>query len=109
MTELGDILIKIGEEFKEEIWAKSDKYCLIDIGKAFEAFGIKDGDKYEGVKAVVPLKKGQKDSIAILVNGKDLSDYAHLESGIAVPEWVAEEAGLTYKKYEPKERMTLYM
>ena len=120
MTELGDVLIKIGEEFKDEIWAKSGTYCLIDVGKAFEVFGKKkNADKYKGVNIVVPLNEGplnvvplKKDSergVPLIVNGKNFSDYCQLESGIAVPEWLAEESALTYKPYKPKDSMTLYM
>jgi len=109
MTDLGDVLTKIGEEFKDEIWAKSGTYCLIDVGKAFEVLGKENADNYKGVNAVVPLKKSPEKGIPFLVNGKDLSDYCQLESGIAVPEWMAEESGLTHKPYKPKDSMVLYM
>jgi len=108
MNALADVLTRIGDELKEDIWTKSDTYCLIDIGTAFEHYEIEGGEKYEDVKVVVPLKKASG-GVNFMVNGNDLSDYSQLKSGIAVPEWVAEESDLSYKPYQPKSRMTLNM
>jgi len=106
MENLEKVLKKMGEELKDEIWAKSSTYCLIDIAKAYEIFDIEGGEQYKDVNAVVPLKKTLK-GLSVIVSGKSFEDYAQLKSGIAVPEWVAEEAKMKYKKYKPKDEMTL--
>lgn len=101
---LADVLNKISAEFEGEIVHDSDKYILINIGKVAESFGQSElKGRYDKVAAVVPLEI--ESGISAIINGKDLCDYAQLNSGIAVPAYVAEEAGLPSKQYQPKDIM----
>jgi len=106
--ELAKILEKIGNGFKKEILPESKIYCIIDIGQAAENFGKPElKEEYKDINAVIPLKKAKGDW-GFEVDGTGLSDYAQLESGIAVPKYIAEKSGLPNKKYQPKEKMFLY-
>ena len=104
---LADVLNGIVAEFDGEILATANTYSLVDIGKASEVLGHPElKDRYDDVNAVIPLRR-TRGGLNFEVNGKDLSDYAQLNSGIAVPAYVAEEAGLPSKQYQPKDRMVL--
>ena len=104
---LSDVLNKIGEEFKEEIQPTARTYCLVDIGEAAEALGHPElKERYDDVKAVVPLRR-VSGGLNFEVDGNGLADYVQLESGIAVPRYVAEEAGLQNSQYQPKSSMIL--
>ncbi|MEA3515248.1 MAG: hypothetical protein U9R34_07240 [Nanoarchaeota archaeon] len=101
---LADVLNKISAEFEGEILPDSDKYILINIGKVAESLGQSElKGRYDDVAAVVPLEI--ESGISAIINGKDLCAYAQLDSGIAVPAYVAEEAGLPSKQYQPKDIM----
>ena len=103
---LADVLNSIAAEFEGEILPDSERYILIDIGKVAESFGQSElKDRYDKVAAIVPLEI--EGGVGAIVNGKDLCDYAQLNSGIAVPAYVAEEAGLPSKQYQPKDIMYL--
>ena len=107
MTILTDILEEVADQFKDRIWAKSSSYCLVDLGEIYKQKGIMDDyESFRDVKAVVPIK-GSLDGLNFQVDGSVFADYSQLESGLAVPEWVAEQSGLTHKPYEPKKLMIL--
>jgi len=106
-TDLGDVLNKIGESFKQEIANESKVYLEVDIGKQAEKFGYSDmKEKYHGVSAVVPLKQALP-GMKVMIDGRTFIRYAQFESGIAVPEYVAREAGLRYQTYQPNDSMIL--
>jgi hypothetical protein len=104
-NDLGKILTKIGEEFKEQISEDSIFYLEVDIGKQAEELGYSEmTEKYHDVYAVVPLKQAVK-GLKVLIDGRTYVNYAQLESGIAIPGYVAKEAGLPYKTYQPNDSM----
>ena len=41
----------------------------------------------------------------VRIDGRTYVNYAQLESGVAVPGYVAKEAGLPYKNFEPNDSM----
>jgi hypothetical protein len=106
-NELGDVLNKIGEKYKQEIATASKFYLEVDIGKQAEKFGYSAmKDKYLDVSAVVPLKQAAP-GMKVMIDGRTFINYAQFESGIAVPEYVAREAGLSYQAYRPDDSMIL--
>lgn len=105
--DLGDILIRIGESFKEDIANGSKNYLEVDIGKQAEKFGYPDiKEQYHDVSAVVPLKQSVP-GMKVMIDGRTFSNYAQFDSGIAVPEFVARESGLRYQTYQPEDSMVL--
>ena len=106
-NQLDEILTNIGEGYKEDISSKSRFYVEVDIGEKAEELGYSDlKEAYHDVKAIVPLKKPAK-GMTVRVDGRTFVDYAHLESGIAIPGYVAKEASLPYKTYEANDSMIL--
>jgi hypothetical protein len=106
-NDLGDILNKIGEKYKHEIANESRFYLEVDIGKQAEKFGYSAmKEKYHDVSAVVPLKQAIP-GMKVMIDGRTFINYAQFESGIAVPEYVAREAGLRYQAYQPNDSMIL--
>ena len=109
-NDIGAILTKVGEELKEQIDPKSDWYGTVDLGRvATDIVGAELGAKYEGVHAVVPLKKPES---GITVSwggfpGENFAGYIQLESGVAVPSEVAHDSGLPGTGYQPPETMYL--
>jgi hypothetical protein len=102
---LGEVLIKIGEEYRDDISAGSRFYLEVDIGKRGQELGYSDiKEKYHDVSAVVPLKEAVP-GMKVRIDGRTYVRYAQLESGIAVPGYVAKEAELPYKTWAPHDSM----
>jgi len=102
---LGTVLTKIGEEYRGEISHGARNYLEVDIGKQGAELGCPDvKDKYHAVFAVVPLKEPAK-GMKVRIDGRTYVNYAQLKSGVAVPEYVAKQAGLAYKTFEPNDSM----
>lgn len=110
-TFLAEVLNALADAFKEELWPKSNVYCLVDIGEVWVGYGGKETEAglFHDIKAVVPLKRVSDGGMQIQVNGKELSTYSMLESGIAVPEWVAQQSGLPHQPYQPHDSMLLVL
>jgi len=105
--ELGEVLKKTGEEYQGKISDKSRLYLEVDIGNQGKKMGYdRVKEKYEGVKAIVPLKTPEA-GMRVRVDGRTFVYHAQLESGIAVPGYVAKEAGLAHKVYVPNDSMIL--
>ena len=104
-NDLAEVLKKIGEEFKEEISDESN-FCLeVDIGKQAEKLGYSDiKEKYHDVRAFVPLKQPVS-GMKVRMDGRTFVNYAQSESGVVIPAYIAKEAGLSYKTYEPNDSM----
>lgn len=104
--ELGDLLNKIGEGFKEEIYRDSDTYALVDIGEAAKSVGLTNLiEKYSDIKAIIPLRKEL--GVQFQVDGSRIINHVILDSGIIVNKFVADEAGISGSPYYPHKKMYL--
>ena len=103
--ELNTVLNTIGEEYKEKIQKGSRHYLEVSIGKHAEKIGhIELKKKYENTFAIVPLKTPQK-GMKVRIDGRTFVDYAEHTSGIAVPGYLARDAGRSFKAFIPNDSM----
>lgn len=106
-NKLNSVLTVIGEEYKGRIARDSNNYLEVDIGKQAKKLGFEDLTRqYSRVGAVVPLKQPEP-GMKVMIDGRTFVNYAQLDSGVAMPEYVAKEAQMAYKKYVAKESMVL--
>jgi hypothetical protein len=99
------VLTRIGMDFKERISIGSRFYLEVDIGKQAEIMGCAEiKERYHDVCAIVPLKYPAK-GMKVRVDGRSFVNYAQFESGIVVPNYVADDAGLSYKIFVPNDSM----
>ena len=104
-NKLSEVLDKIGNDFQEQISDESKFILEVDIGRRAGELGyLGVQEAYRNVNAVVPLKEALT-GMKVLVDGRTFVNYARLESGIAVPDYVAKAAGLPHKTYEPNDSM----
>lgn len=101
------LLESISREF-EGVAAKGARhYVQVDIGERATKMGYPDLEKkYKLASAIVPLKNPLS-GMKVRIDGRTFVRYAEFESGIAVPGYVAEDAGLPYKTYVPNDSMVL--
>lgn len=104
---LGQILKEIGEAYREQIQDGARNYLEVDIGQQAQRLGFaEEKDKYHDVHAVVPIKKAVA-GMKVRIDGRTFVNYAKLDSGVAVPEYVAKETGLPYQTYQANDSMIL--
>ena len=104
-NQINDVLEIIGEEFRDQIQKGSRHYLEVSIGERAEQLGhagIKE--KYGKTYAIVPLKEPRK-GMKARIDGRTFVGYVEFASGIAVPGYLAREAGQSYKTFVPNDSM----
>jgi len=105
VKKLADVLIKIGDQFRDQISTGSQFYLEVDIGKQAATYGHSElEEKYNDIYAIVPLKRPVR-GMKVRVDGRTFVNYAQFESGVVVPNYVARDAGLSYKTFLPNDSM----
>jgi hypothetical protein len=100
---LAEVLMKIAEEYRDEISVGSGTFLELDIGEEAAKLGYSNiAEAYRGIAAAVPLKR-PLNGMKVMMDGRTFVDYAQLETGIIIPRYVAEEAALPNKHYEAPE------
>jgi hypothetical protein len=104
---LGTLLARIGEQYQNDIAPGSRFYCEIDIGRLAESLGCDElKGRYRNVYAIIPLKR-PKAGMTVRIDGRTFINYAQYDSGVAVPGYVAKEAGLPFKPFVAQDSMIL--
>ena len=104
-NELGDVLDSIGEEFKHDIMKGARHYREVNVGEQAAKLGFfRLKNRYKDTFAIIPLKIPQK-GMKVRIDGRTFTDYAEYASGIAVPKYLAREAGRSYKTFIPNDSM----
>lgn len=102
---LNDILDTIEQEFQFKIKKGSRHYIEVSIGKQAQALGYDDlEEKYRNTYAIVPLKFPQS-GMKVRIDGRTFVNYAEYGSGVAVPGYLAREAGHSFKNFVPNDSM----
>ena len=102
---LAEVVTRIGEDFKDKILTDSRFYLEINIGEQAARYGHSElGKKYHDKYAIVPLKHPVS-GMKVRIDGRTFVNYAQFESGVVVPNFVAREAGLSYKTFIPHDSM----
>ena len=102
---LNEVLDIIGEEFKGKIQKGSRHYLEVSVGSHAEKLGHEDlKEKYKNTYAIIPLKAPQK-GMKVRIDGRTFVNYAEHASGIAVPGYLARDAGRSFKAFIPNDSM----
>ena len=106
-TNLDTVIEAIGREHQEHIDGRGRHYMEVSIGEAAGKMGFADlKQKYKDALAVVPLK-APAPGMKVRIDGRTFINYAQFESGVAVPGYVARDAGLAHAAYTPHDSMVL--
>ena len=104
-AKLNAVLDHIGDEYKGKIQKGSRHYLEVSIGKQAQKLGHTElTEKYNNTYAIVPLKAPQK-GMKVRIDGRTFVNYAEHASGIAVPGYLAREAGRSFKAFTPNDSM----
>jgi hypothetical protein len=104
-AKLSKVLDLIADEYKGKIHKGSRHYLEVSIGEQAERLGHTDLEKkYKNTYAIVPLKAPQN-GMKVRIDGRTFINYAEHASGIAVPGYLAREAGRPFKAFVPNDSM----
>jgi hypothetical protein len=104
---LDAVLKKISDQFRDSISIGSRFYLEVNIGREGEKSGYADiRDRFANAWAIVPLK-GSVPGMKVRIDGRTFVNYAQIESGVAIPGYVAKECGLPQTAFVPNDSMIL--
>jgi hypothetical protein len=103
--DLAEVVNGIGDDFRDIILTGSRFYLEVNIGEQAEKFGHSElGEKYHDKYAIVPLKH-PVNGMKVRIDGRTFVNYAQFESGVVVPNFIAKDAGISYKAFIPHDSM----
>ena len=103
--QLADVLIKIGDEFSDQISMDSRFYLEVNFGKQAEKYGhFELTGKYHDINAIVPLRRPVR-GMKVRVDGRTFVNYVQFDSGIVVPHYIARQVDLPHRTYTAKDSM----
>jgi hypothetical protein len=104
---LDAVLTAIANSYKDQILDNSRFYIEVNIGKQADRLGYTDVKAaYFDAYAIVPLKEPVP-GMKVRIDGRTFVNYAQLESGVAVPGYVAKFSNLPYRNFQPNHSMIL--
>lgn len=101
---LADTLERLANDFRKgcAICPRGTDAFQIDLGQSYKDYGlIDDYANFVGVVVVAPVESLPNVGLTAFVDAERMfKNYEQLDSGLAVPKWVAEESGLAHRPYE---------
>jgi hypothetical protein len=106
-TDIAYVITRIGEDFRDEIQPTSRYYREVSIGESAARLGLPGLDeRCRDAFAIVPVRQ-PTEGMKVMIDGRTFVNYAQYESGVVVPGYVAERAGLPSRPYVADESMIL--
>lgn len=103
--EIESVLNAITKKFENKIQQGARNYLEVSIGKQAESLGYsKLAERCRNAYAVVPLKSPQA-GMKVRIDGRSFVNYVEDASGIAVPGFLAREAGRSFRTFVPQDSM----
>lgn len=102
---LKKILSKISDDYRPLIAKDSIYFLDVNIGKTADRMGITDiSSSYYDTNIIIPLKHPLS-GMKVMVDGRTFINYAQLDTGLILAEYVAQEADIDYQTYHARESM----
>jgi hypothetical protein len=105
--EIEKIINYLSNTYQDIIDPDGKNYIDINLGKIAEYLGFSQlKTQFNTTSVIVPIKH-HLDGMKVLIDGRIFVKYSQFDSGIAVPEYVANNSGLPNKPYTCHESMVL--
>lgn len=102
------VLENIANEFRQEIQKDSPYYHVAKFKTISEVYEIPElATKYANEIVIIPIKESK--GVGFEVDGKELTGYTQLSSGLVVKDFIAKESGFPHMEYTPAAKMYLYL
>ena len=102
---LDSVLANIETQYSSKISRGARNYLEVNLGEQARKIGFVElGEIYDNVYAIIPLKQPEK-GMKVRIDGRTFVNYAEYDSGVAVPGYLAKEAGRPYRTFIPNDSM----
>ena len=102
---LNEVLTKIGEDYKDNIRNDSRHYLEISVARKAAELGFAEvKERYGAVYAIIPLKH-PVEGMKVRIDGRTFVNYAQFDSGVVVPQYLANQVDLPRKAYVAQDSM----
>jgi len=106
-AQLRTLLDHIGRQHADRIAPDGRHYIEVDIGREARALGLGElSARFASTQVVVPLK-APLPGMKVRIDGRTFVNYRRHGSGLAVPGYVADAAGLGAEAYRAEDSMIL--
>ncbi len=106
-TRLKELLDHIGKSYRDRILPQGRHYIEVNVGREAGKLGLGDlGTRFATAELIVPLK-APVSGMKVRIDGRTFVNYRRHPSGMAVPGYVAEAAGLATEAYQAEDSMIL--
>ena len=106
-AQLKTLLDHIGRQHAERIAPDGRNYMEVNIGREARERGLGEvSARFAAAHVVVPLK-APLPGMKVRIDGRTFVDYRRHPSGMAVPGYVAEAAGMRSEAYSANDSMIL--
>ncbi len=106
-TKIDDIIRSIGETFEGRLQGGGRHYLEVSIGNQAAKNGYADlAIEFKDAYAIVPLKEPLP-GMKVRIDGRTFVGYRQFDSGVAIPGYVAANAGAPQKPFIPNDSMVL--
>lgn len=96
---LKSILTKIGEKYIDVIENGSRHYVEVSVARTAAELGLREAEaQFRDVYAIVPLKRPLK-GMKVRIDGRTFVNYVQFDSGVVVPPYIAQQAGMSHQPY----------
>ena len=104
-NDLSEVLIKIGDDHKNNILGDSRHYREVSIAQKAAELGFGEiKECYKDVYAIIPLKH-PIEGMKVRIDGRTFVNYSQFDSGVVVPQYVASQVDMPRKSYVPRDSM----
>ena len=102
---LREVLTQIGEDHKENIKLDSRFYMEVSIAQKAAELGFSEvRESFKDAFAIVPLKQ-PVGGMKVRIDGRTFVNYAQFNSGVVVPQYVANQVNVPHRAYIAKDSM----
>jgi hypothetical protein len=102
---LSEVLNRIGEDYKNNICDDSRHYLEISIARKADELGLTGvKERYSDDYAIVPLKH-PVEGMKVRIDGRTFVNYSQFDSGVVVPQNIANQVDLPRKAYVAQDSM----
>jgi len=104
-NKLSKVISKIENDYKDRIRDDSRFYIEISIAGAAEDLGCAEvKERYKNAYAIVPVKD-PVGGMKVRIDGRTFVNYAQFNSGVVVPQYVANQVDVPHRTYVAQDSM----
>jgi hypothetical protein len=102
---IDELLKHVEDTYSGKIQHGARHYLEVNLSEQARKLGFADlAEKYKTACAIIPLKAPQH-GMKVRIDGRTFVNYAEVDSGMAVPVYLANATGIKFRPFVPNDSM----